>query len=105
MSDSPQTVSQQGRKHKDLPIYDRMGNELKVGDLICYVLTHFQVTGTAIYVGTITKISPYSRDVYAKNIPLVPLEASEEKKIKDLYQIIKIEKDFIDQLLLKRLAL
>ena len=102
---TPTTVYAQGRKAANAPITDRMGNELNVGDLIVYALFHFQVTGSALYVGHITKISPRSRDVYATNIPLVANEKSEEKKIKDLYQIMKIEKNFIDQLMLKRLTL
>lgn len=98
------TIYQQIRPKKDKPICDRMGNELQVGDLIAYSLTHFQVSGSALYVGHITKISPKSRDVYATNIPLAKREKSEEKKIRSYAEIIKLNDDFAKQLMVKRLT-
>lgn len=99
-----ETIYQQMRPKKDKPIRDRMGNELKEGDLICYSLTHFGISGSALYVGHITKISPKSRDVYATNIPLAKNERSEEKKIRSYAEIIKLNDDFAKQLMLKRLS-
>jgi len=100
----PDTIYGQKHIKKGAAPKDRLGNELAVGDVIAYVLHHFQVSGSAIYVGQISKITPKGY-IWATNIPLVTKEKSEEKKIGKPYEIIKLSDELMDQLVMKRLTL
>lgn len=105
MTTDPTTILGQKRFARQTKVVrDRMGNELAVGDLITYILHNFQFAGACIFVGVITKISPKSRDVYARNIKMVERELVEEKKIKEHVHILKITDELSRDILLKKLS-
>lgn len=105
MTTEPTTIYAQYRMAKQTSkVCDRMGNDLAVGDLITYILHNFQFAGACIFVGVITKISPRSRDVYARNIKMVEHELVEEKKIKEHVHILKITDELSRDILLKKLS-
>ena len=87
-----------------VPAYDRLNREIKVGDFICYILHHFGTSGASTQFGKVTKIS-INGDVYAKNIKLGPKEQQAEKKINDNATIVVMSDDLMSQLTMARLSI
>lgn len=87
---------------KQVEVFDRLGEKLKVGDFCSYILYHYQYSGAATYFGKITKITP-SGKVFATNMSLKG-EATAEKQVKEPGQIVLLSKDLLDRLMLMKLS-
>lgn len=84
---------------------DKLGEEIKVGDFISYILYHFDNAHNAagLYYGKVTKVEN-DGEVWAKNIKLSNDDKVEDKKIKDNSLIVKMSNDIMDKLMIARMS-
>lgn len=84
------------------PIFDRIGQEIKINDFCSYILYQFDNSRAAgIYYGNVTKIT--NGDVYCTNVTLGSEEKSAEKKVKSANLITIITDDLMDKLVMAKL--
>lgn len=82
-------------------VYDRLGEEIKVGNFISFV---YQKYGAVeLMYGTVTRIN-HNGTVWAKNMKLSSDDTSEEHKIRDNSNAVVMEKNFMDKLLMFKLS-
>ncbi len=85
-------------------VKDRLGNELKQGDFIAYVGREPYTSGMGdLYFGFVDKISPKGT-VYAKNIKLDDADKVQTIRLTYPERSTKLNKDIIDELMIRRLT-
>ena len=85
-------------------VFDRLGNQLAVGDFVAFVGRQPYTTGMGdLYFGAITKISAKGT-VYVKNIKLSDDDVSKEMRLTQPERATKLDKDILNTLILKKLT-
>lgn len=86
------------------PVYDRLGNTLNVGDFVAYVGRKPYTTGAGeLYFGFVEKRTDGGL-IYVKNIKLSDDDTQRTNRIDRPEKVTKLNKDVIDQLMLRRLT-
>ena len=95
-------TKKEAKPHKE--ILDRLGNPLKAGDFIAYVSKTYYSSGTGdLFFGFIEKTTPGGL-AYVKNIKLSDTDTQRSTRISNPSKVTKLNKDVLNQLMLRRLT-
>jgi hypothetical protein len=91
-------------KKPDVEVFDRMGHSIKIGDFITFVVTGYYKASTELKFGFIEAITPRGV-ITVKSIKLDDTDHATSHRIPQAdNKICKINKEIVDELMLRRLT-